>query len=307
MISYKKSIFVFLLSFFLMIDCQSNSIANSDTTLNKKKLAWIGSSEFLIAGSSLIALDRIWYSKYPKTSFHTFNDSKDWLQMDKVGHGVTSYYISYLNYEVFNWTNLSKNKAILIGSATGLAYLTTIEIMDGFYNEWGFSYSDMGANLLGVGLFTTQQYFWDEQRLKLKFSFQKSGLAQYRPELLGDGIYEQILKDYNGQTYWLSANIHSFLNKKSRFPKWINLALGYGADGMIGGTANDYTLCNGDPSCLNLKRSRQFYISLDADLTKIKWKNKFMKVLTTSIGFIKIPFPALEINTNQSKFHWFYF
>ncbi len=302
----KKSFIVFLISFLFLIDCYGYSKINSDS-LNKKKLFWYTSSECLLAGTSLIALDRIWYSKYPKTHFHTFNDSKDWLQMDKVGHGVTSYYISYIGYELFNDCNLKKNQSILIGSATGLAYLTSIEIMDGFYDQWGFSYGDMTANILGVGLFSLQQYFWNQQRIKLKYSFHKSGIAQYRPELLGNNLYEQLLKDYNGQTYWLSANINSFLKKNSKFPSWINVALGYGADGMIGGSNNNYSLCNGDPNCINLTRKRQFYISLDADLTKIKWKSKFMKMLSTSFGFIKIPFPALEINPNASKFHWIYF
>ena len=303
----KKSAFIFFISFFLQINCHCNFIFNADSSFNKKKIIWVGSSEFLLASSSLFALDRIWYAQYPKTRFHTFNDSKDWLQMDKVGHSVTSYYISYLNYELFRWSECSKNKSIWLGSTIGLAYLTTIEVMDGFYNEWGFSYYDMISNLMGIGLFSTQQYFWDEQRIKLKFSFAQSGLAGFRPSLLGSSIQEQILKDYNGQTYWVSINIHSFLKKESNFPKWMNIALGYGADGMIGGSNNDYSMCNGNTNCLNLKRTRQFYISLDADLTKIAWKNKFMRALTRTIGFIKVPFPALEINSNQSTFHWLYF
>ena len=36
-------------------------------------------------------------------------------------------------------------------------------------------------------------------------------------------------------------------------------------------------------------------------------ENKFMRALTRTIGFIKVPFPALEINSNQSTFHWLYF
>ena len=48
---------------------------------------------------------------------------------------------------------------------------------------------------------------------------------------------QQVLKDYNGQTYWLSANIWSF-NKESNFPRWLNVAFGYGADGMLYGENN---------------------------------------------------------------------
>jgi hypothetical protein len=36
------------------------------------------------------------------------------------------------------------------------------------------------------------------------------------------------------KTYWLSVNLHSF-SKAQKIPKWLNLAIGYGADGMITG------------------------------------------------------------------------
>jgi hypothetical protein len=47
-----------------------------------------------------------------------------------------------------------------------------------------------------------------------------------------------MLKDYNGQTYWLSVNLHSFY-KGSKIPKWLNLAIGYGANGMLTGNGEN--------------------------------------------------------------------
>ncbi len=165
----------------------------------------------------------------------------------------------------------------------------------------------MISNTVGTGLFISQQFIWNEQRIKLKFSSQHTSIAQYRPNILGSTFMERILKDYNGQTYWLSANIHDFINKESIIPKWINIALGYGADGMTGGSENKCEYCNGDPICLDLNRNRQFYLSLDADLTKINWKRKFFKAVFGSFGFIKIPFPAIEISNQGAKFHLLYF
>ena len=48
-----------------------------------------------------------------------------------------------------------------------------------------------------------------------------------------------MLKDYNGQTYWLSANLKSFF-PGSNIPPWLNVAIGYGADGMFGGFENKW-------------------------------------------------------------------
>jgi hypothetical protein len=65
-------------------------------------------------------------------------------------------------------------------------------------------------------------------------------MPDLRPNVLGENFLQQTLKDYNGQTYWLSINVASFLSDDTRFPKWLNVAVGYGADGLIGGTENKF-------------------------------------------------------------------
>ena len=58
----------------------------------------------------------------------------------------------------------------------------------------------------------------------------------------------------------------------------------------------------------NKQRYRQFYLSLDLDLTKIKTKSKFLKNVFTAINFIKIPAPTLSYSTkNKIQFHYIYF
>jgi hypothetical protein len=79
-----------------------------------------------------------------------------------------------------------------------------------------------------------KNYFGRNNELFLNFSFHQTKFASQRPEALGAALNEQILKDYNGQTYWFSFNIHSF-TKDSFFPKWLNLAFGYGGEGMLYG------------------------------------------------------------------------
>jgi hypothetical protein len=168
--------------------------------------------------------------------------------------------------------------------------------LDGFSKEWGFSTGDIIANASGTGLLIGQELLWQEQRLQLKYSFHQTRFASQNPELLGENFIEQTLKDYNGQTYWISANIWSF-KKDSKIPKWLNLAVGYGAENMITGfkTEND-------------NRFRQFYFSLDVDLTKIKTKSKFLKTVFSTINFIKIPAPTLSFSSKRKvKFHTVYF
>jgi len=201
---------------------------------------------------------------------------------------------------------LSQNKAAIYGSLLGFAYLPNIEILDGFSSQWGFSLGDFSSNTAGCLLFLGQQLAWKEQRFAMKYSFHQSNFAQYRPNLLGINLIQNMVKDYNGQTYWLSGNISSFLPKTSKFPKWINVALGYGAEGMLGASSNPDSLNH--EALPHYERYRQFYLSLDIDFTRIPTRSKPLKALLTIFSFIKVPFPALEYNTRgKFNFHPFYF
>jgi hypothetical protein len=139
----------------------------------------------------------------------------------------------------------------------------------------------------------------------MKYSFHSSPYAQYNPDLLGSTTLQNMVKDYNGQTYWLSANISSLGLQHTRIPKWLNIAVGYGAEGMTGAFENPDEI-DGVPVPYS-ERYRQFYIAPDIDLSRIPVKSKTLKLILNTIGFIKIPMPTLEINKNGLKFHPLYF
>lgn len=271
-------------------------------TLHKPRRNFVAITEASLATATLIGLDRIWYADFPRSSFQFINDNNEWLQMDKAGHVFASYYVGNVGAEVLNWSGVSKKDQLIYGATLGFGFLTAVEIMDGFSAEWGASWGDVLANGLGTGLYVGQELLWNEQRIKLKYSFHRTRFAELRPSKLGSGLLEESLKDYNGQTYWLSANLHSFFTQ-SKIPKWFNVAFGYGADGLIAGTTETQR-----EILPELKRFRQFYLSLDIDLTKIKTKSGFLNSLFNVINFIKIPAPTLEINSlGKIKFHSIYF
>ncbi|HSC36362.1 MAG TPA: DUF2279 domain-containing protein, partial [Chitinophagaceae bacterium] len=236
----------------------------------------------------------LWYKKFPHSRFHFFNDNREWLQVDKVGHAVTAYNIGIIQHDLMRWCGVSPNGSIIIGSASALGYMSIIEVMDGFSKHWGFSKGDMLANIAGTAIFAMQQRFWGEQRISMKFSAHYTPFANYYPGELGDNRASRLLKDYNGQTYWLSFNVKSFLSSASSFPAWANIALGYGAEGMIGANSNP-SMVNGKP-IPSFNRIRQFYLAPDADLFRIQSSAPFNTaayLLRTS----KIPTPALELNS----------
>lgn len=279
--------------------------APSDT-LHKSRLIFASTVATAGYGASVVGLYQLWYKDYEQSKFHFFNDNKSWLQMDKAGHALTGYQLARYGYETMKWTGVKEPTAVWIGSNFGLLFLTTIELMDGFSAEWGFSYGDALANVAGTAGFIAQQLAWQEQRVVLKFSFSKSKFAQYRPEVLGHNRLENILKDYNGQTYWLSINPSSFSQKEKKFLPWLNIALGYSANGMLGGDFNPNYNAAGQELPF-AERYRQYYLSLDIDLTRIKTQNHFLQSVFSVVGFLKIPAPAIEFSQNKLKWHWMKF
>ena len=271
-------------------------------TLNASRRNAVVITEAALGGLTLLALDQLWYADYPRSNFQTIDDSDEWLQMDKLGHVYSAYQLGKVGADVLAWSGVSERDQLLYGGTLGFTFLTAVEVMDGFSSEWGFSWSDMAANAAGTGLYIGQELLWKEQRILMKYSFHQTKYASIRPEKLGDGLLEEMLKDYNGQTYWLSANIKSFF-KSSKIPGWINLAVGYGADGMLTGRNEPV-----DNLFISQNRQRQYYLSLDVDLSRIKTNSRLLRTLFDVFNAIKVPFPAIEFNSkNGVKLHYIYF
>lgn len=284
-------------------------VGQNDSLSSKPENQKIKHFTYLSAGlyaSTITGLYFLWYDGYPQSGFHFINDNAEWLQMDKIGHATSAYQVGYYCFDAFTWGGMPEKKAVWIGGLMGFAYLATVEIFDGFSAEWGASSGDIVANTAGAGLFIGQQLLWKEQRISLKFSVHPSPYRKYRPDLLGGNQLQGLLKDYNGQTYWLSTNIASFLQKDTRFPAWLDVAIGYSADGMTGAHTNaDNYLGNPIPT---FERKRQFFLSPDINLRKIPTKNKTLKFVFTALSLFKFPLPTLAINDkNQVQFYWFYF
>lgn len=272
-------------------------------TLNKSRKNYTIVAGASSAAAGLIALNSLWYTDYQKSNFHFVNDNAQWLQMDKVGHVYGTYHLGKIYSDALQWSGVDRNKSIWYGATAGFLFVSTIEIMDGYSENWGASGGDIAANAAGSALYIGQELLWQDQRITPKFSFHTTLYASARPAVLGSTFSEQILKDYNGQTYWLSANVHSFA-KNTKIPKWLNLAVGYGAEGMIAG---DDQLVNAVFLPTN-SRYRQFYLSLDVDLTKIPTNSHLLKTVFSLVNTIKIPAPTVEFTSSgKVKFHPIYF
>jgi hypothetical protein len=260
----------------------------------------------VMTGGSLLGLKALWYADYPSTSFHWYNDNREWLQMDKVGHLYSAYQLSALTGRAAAWACHDECGALWWTLGLPLVYLGGIEVMDGFARDWGASGGDIIANLAGSLLFHSQQWAWREQRILLKWSFHSTPYAAYRPSLLGKGFVQEMLKDYNGQTYWASFNLKS-LGLVCGVPDWLSLAVGYGASGMTGAQRN----ARWPEAAITIPddwRTRHFYLSPDIDLRRISTHRKGLRLAFQLLNMIKIPLPTMELEAGKGlRFHAFYF
>ncbi|MEO6683631.1 MAG: DUF2279 domain-containing protein [Ginsengibacter sp.] len=280
---------------------------------NKKRVTTVAIANIAAYTGSMIALNALWYKNQPRSSFHFFNDNDQWLQMDKAGHVYSAYVASNASMEMWRWAGLERNKRIWLGGLGGVAYQSIIEILDGFSSEYGFSVGDFATNMLGSGIFVAQEFAWDEQKITIKFSFHNKNypteeLENRANQLYGKSAMERFMKDYNGQSYWVSANLQSLTNSNT-LPEWLNLAVGYGAENMFGGTENIARDKDGQITFdrRDLKRYRQWYLSPDIDFTRIKTNKKGVKVLLFVLNSFKIPAPGLELSNGKLKGKWLVF
>jgi hypothetical protein len=306
----KKWAFLFIIFQATTAFCQDSlSCTSAFKACNYHARKWLISGATVGGyGGSFLFLSTAWYKNYPRSSFHTFNDVGEWMQMDKAGHAWTAYQTSRLTTNMWRWAGLDDKKALLYGTGSSLLYMLSIEYLDGHSAEWGWSWGDAGADIFGAALYATQELKWKDQRISLKFSsspktYGEPDLEKRADDLFGRSFQSRLLKDYNAQTYWLSANLNSFF-PQAKLPEWLNLSVGYGADGMFGGyqnfaqskTSGQITFDRRD-----IKRYRQFYLAPDVDLTKIHTKSKLLKSVFSALNVVKFPAPAVEFSNGKLK------
>jgi uncharacterized protein YfiM (DUF2279 family) len=279
----------------------------------KQRIRIIAGVNIVGYSAAMIGLYNAWYKDYPQSHFHTFNDWGEWKQMDKLGHMYSAYTESKISMELWRWTGISRKKRIWLGGMSGAVYQTVIEVLDGFSAEWGWSWGDFAANIAGSGMLVAQELAWNEQRIQMKWSFHRKRytdpmLHQRSDELFGKSNAERYLKDYNGQTYWLSVAPKT-LFPKSRIPAWLQVSIGTGVEGLFGGYENKATDQNGNITFLrtDIPRCRQWFLAPDIDLTKIKTNKKGLKLALQLLNVFKFPTPSLQYSNGKCSWNWIHF
>ena len=284
-----------------------SELLNNDSGFNLKPERFklkAASNSFLQKGKSKVDLVKtfaitgftigagVWLHNYQRNSwwagqrgqFHIQNDWDYSMSADKFGHFFDGYFIHNLYSGAFEWAGFDEKSAMWMGTLFSLAYMTDIEIEDGFATDWGFSPGDEFFNTLGAFYPVFQYYVKPLQEFNFKWSY-------FPSEGLRNGTKQgAFLDDYNGQTFWLSIGVRHFMpgSVQKYWPDFINIALGYGVKHYT-----DYS-----------KRFQDFYIALDFDYRKmIPGDSKFMLWMKDILNHFRIlPAPGIRINKHNVEY-----
>jgi hypothetical protein len=297
---------VYLIAWLVTPVYAQNSILDNADSLHKSRVIGVSTTAVLGYGATMVGLAELWYKDQPKSNFHFFNDNKDWLQMDKFGHVYSAYFLQSRIDAIYQWTGVKRSTALLLSGMYSFVFQGTFEVMDGYSATYGFSYGDVVANTLGIALYTSQELIAKEQVIRAKFSFYPSSYAQYRPNVLGSTFSEQLLKDYNAQTYWFSLPLTKITPEKWNVPNWLCVSFGYSISEKLKSNQVEYTIQN-PTETLHFSAYRRYLLSLDIDLSKLPVQKKWLKVVLSNFNMLKIPFPTVEVSKNGARGYWLYY
>jgi uncharacterized protein YfiM (DUF2279 family) len=284
--------------FALLLTTVINSYCQTEYESKKWKKPVLYSGYSLAYVGFSYQMSQHFFTQTPISPFHIRQDWKTWKGMDKFYHAYGSYQLSSIFYQMNKWAGIDSIKSLHLAFLESVIFSTTKEYFDGRVAVGGWSWYDIGMNNLGNLNFYLQQRLLGSQKIQYKFSYFSSGLQAYNPGTLGTSKLNYWMKDYNGETFWLSSSLGDWKLTQHKWLNAIGLTIGYGAHNVISEYSN--------PPHLNLSRYNQYYLGLDINWQQIETSNKTLKTLFFILNRFRFPLPSLELNSmGKLTFHAF--
>jgi len=268
--------------------------------LSRRRLWWVAAI-LLVGYVGVMALLMIaWYGAGLQEQFTWFDDSAEWLQLDKLGHVLVCFQISRAAMGLLRWAEADKPLILWVGGPMGFWMFSPAEVLDGFSPAYGASLPDLISNAVGSAWAIWSWHRWQGFPLPFKHSWLPSPWAPLRPDLLGSNYPQQFVKDYNGMTLWLSLNLRTLLPHAlaRRVPAWLNIAVGYGGEGMLGGYGKlpEWVIAG--------REYRQWYIGPDLDLDALAPRYPWARTPLFMVNALRLPMPALRYDRDGLAWTW---
>jgi len=248
-------------------------------------LVGLGAGVLTLYFSTLGGLLNAWYATDGATAWHWWDDGAEWLGMDKLGHAFTTFWVCQAAFFLIRAHVANQRVAALWAGGLAWFFISSYEAFDGLSPSYGASPQDLVANAVGAIAAGWQLAKSADLKWFPRLSFWPTSWALLRPNVLGSTLSEQMLKDYNGQTYWLNLNPY-YLAGLRWWPRWLSITFGYGAEGMVYGRL---------PQCWaqGYEPWQQLYLSLAWDPSHLVEHNQlWVRRLGRTLRYIQLPLPG---------------
>ena len=278
------------------------SLPNPSCPLTRNQLnavrAGVGSA--FIGGNAYLYhyFKKAWWSgaRAPHFFFHADWD-QEFRDQDKWGHLFGGYHLARIGYAGLREACVSDKKAIFWSAAYAAAFQLQIEIFDGQFAKYGFSYADMIANTTGQALAVMQELHPSWRAIKPTFSYHKTrALLNTENGTIGrEGELRPSL-DYSGQTYWFSADMEQLLpeNAKPYWPSFMRVSIGHSITDWVTPETGDV-----------VRAKRKILLSIDFDPDKLPGNAPWWRSIKRTLSYYHFPAPALELTPKLHVSPWY--
>ena len=274
---------------------------NASCPLSKTQLNAVrtGVGSAFVGGNAYLYhyFKKAWWSGDRADHFFFHADWDQWFRdQDKFGHMLGGYHLARIGYSALREACVSDKKALIWATAYAAAFQLQIEIFDGRFVKYGFSYADMIANTTGQVLFVMQTLHPALRAIKPTFSYHKT-LALRNTEA---GLIDSELRpslDYSGQTYWFSTDVNQLLpdGAKPYWPSFIRFSVGHSITDWVLPTVPSATV----------RAKRKILLSLDFDPEKLPGNWPLWRTVKHTLSYYRFPAPALELTPKLHLSPWY--
>lgn len=244
---------------------------------------------------------RAWWSGEKADRFFFRSDwDEAFRDQDKFGHLIGGYHLTRGGYTLLRGACVSQKKAVLYSAAYATLFQLQIEIWDGLYEKYGFSYPDLLANTAGMALGVLHATRPGSRVVKPTISYRQTAAMKQRQD------WDEIrhTTDYSGQTYWFSFDVDAILPEQARayWPGIVRLSVGHSITDWI--LPRPPGAPEGTPQGV-VRARRRILLSLDLDAEKLPGNHPVWNFVKQQLSYIRFPAPALQITPSVDLLRWY--
>jgi hypothetical protein len=269
--------------------------ASCPLTPNQATAVRAGVGTAFIGGNAYLYhyFKKAWWSgtRAPHFFFHADWD-QEFRDQDKFGHLLGGYHLARIGYAGLRDACVGEKKAIFWSAAYAAAFQLQIEIFDGQFTKYGFSYADMIANTAGQTLAVMQELHPRLRAIKPTFSYHET--RALKNNINGSELRPSL--DYSGQTYWFSADMNELLPDAAKpyWPSFIRLSAGHSVTDWV------------NPETGATQRAkRKIILSLDFDPEKLPGDAPLWRTIKHTLSYYHFPAPALQLTPKLHASPWY--